>query len=379
MANYDVIVIGTGGVGSAAMYQLSRQGYSVLGLDRHPPGHDQGSSHGRTRVIRQAYFEHPEYVPLLRAVYEQWEELENEAERQLFFRVGLLEVGPLDGVVVPGVLASKRQYDLAVDELTAEEAQKRFPQFYIPPSCAAVFERDAGYLLVEKSVETMIELATKHGATHRFGEQVKGWSATDQSVVVETDRGRYEAGALVVSAGAWAKQLLAELNIPLCILRKHLHWYQLQPLISTYGNYINSQPAYMFETESGIYYGFPASDGTMKVGEHTRGTEIKDPRQDDRSEEPDDIERVTDFVNQHLAQASSIRTDHTVCYYTKSPDGHFIVDRHPEHNNVVIVAGLSGHGYKFTPILGQIVGDLLTSGTTDLPIEFLSLDRFFGS
>jgi sarcosine oxidase len=376
MAKYDVIVIGTGGVGSAAMYQLSRRGNSVLGLDRHPPGHDQGSSHGQTRVIRQAYFEHPDYVPLLRTVYGQWAELERESKRQLYFPVGLLEVGPADGVVVPGVLESKREHDLAVDELTADEAQKLFPQFYIPPNCAAVFEREAGYLLVEKSVETMIELAIAAGSVHRHGEEVKSWRATATAVVVETDRDTYEAASLVISAGAWANRLLAELNIPFCICRKHLHWFESQPSHSENASPNQTQPAYLFEVDSGIYYGFPVSDGSMKVGEHTRGTEIKDPQDDDRSPEQDDIQRVTKFVEQHLHQVSSKRTDHSVCFYTKSPDCHFIVDRHPLHDNVAIVAGLSGHGYKFTPVLGQIVADLLSKGATELPIQFLSLNRF---
>src|SRR5262245_10969008 len=188
MTTYDAIVIGTGGVGSAAALHLAQRGCRVLGLDRFPGGHDRGSSHGHTRIIRMAYFEHPDYVPLLRRSYELWTELEQLREKQLYYPVGLLEVGPPDGIVIPGVFASARQHGLAIDEVDHVTLRERFPGFLLPEGCQAVFESNAGFLLVEECVLAHLDQAIQNGAELRTGESIVEWSADSQGVTVRTDK-----------------------------------------------------------------------------------------------------------------------------------------------------------------------------------------------
>ncbi len=373
MSTYDVIVLGTGGVGSAAAFHLARRGAKVLGLDRFPGGHDKGSSHGETRIIRKAYFEHTDYVPLLNRAYDLWAELEQRSSEQLYHEVGLLEIGPPDGVVVPGVLASARQHQLTVDELTEREVAERFPAFVVPDGSVAVFEQHAGYLLVERCVLAHLAEATKCGAELRTGETILDWTANERGVTVRTDQNTYSAQKLVVTAGAWAKDLLADLGIKLRVLRKHLHWYACDDARYRADH---GCPAFFYETPAGYLYGFPQIDELgVKVADHSGGTEISDPLTDDKSTEPRDVQRVEQFMRMCLPGVSTKPQRHAVCYYTMSPDEHFIVDRHPDHDNVGFAAGLSGHGFKFTTVLGEVLTDLTLDGQTALPIEFLRLAR----
>ena len=370
---YDVIVLGTGGVGSAALFHLAKRGVRTLGLDRFPGGHDRGSSHGQTRVIRQAYFEHPDYVPLLRRAYELWADLEEDNAEQLFYRVGLLEAGPANGVVVSGVLRSAHEHGLDVARLSAADVSDQFPGFRIPADFEAVFEKNAGYLLVERCVLAHLRSAVTRGAETRSGETVIGWRGEGDGVAVETSGGTYHADRLVITAGAWAGTMLHDLGIRLRIVRKHLHWYA-----TTDARYEPHKgcPTFMFEMPDGIYYGFPVLDDLgLKVAEHSGGREVTDPLTDDRSVEPEDRQRVESFLTRCLPGVSQQPTHHAVCYYTMSPDEHFIVDRHPQFPQVCFAAGLSGHGFKFTSVLGQVLADLALEGATTLPIEFLRHTR----
>ena len=373
MTTYDAIVLGTGGVGSAATFQLARRGLRVLGLDRFPGGHDRGSSHGQTRIIRMAYFEHPDYVPLLRRSYELWTELEQLRERQLYFPVGLLEVGPPDGIVIPGVLASARQHGLAIDEVDRLTLRERFPGFLLPEGCQAVFESNAGFLLVEQCVLAHLDQACQYGAELRSGESILEWSADSRGVTVHTDKAVYQAGMLVISAGAWSGKLLAGLGIHLHVRRKHLHWYRTS---SEAYRVDRGGPCFFYEANGGFFYGFSELDERgVKAAEHSGGNVIENPLDDDNSVEPLDRQRVESFLTAFLPGVTQQPTDHAVCYYTMSPDEHFIVDRHPQYSHVSFAAGLSGHGFKFTSVLGEIVADLVTRGGSDLPIGFLSASR----
>lgn len=374
MPNYDAIVIGTGGVGSAALYHLAERGWRVLGLDRFPSGHSRGSSHGESRIIRTAYFEHVNYVPLLKRSYQLWAELEQRAGRQLFHRVGLLEVGPADGIVVPGVLQSARQHDLEVESLDRSESRRRFPGFAIPDDCTAVFEPDAGYLLVEPCVLAHAQAAVECGAAIHCGETVQSFTARADSVEVITDRGRYSAARLIVTAGAWARELLAELGVPLRVVRKHLHWYATRE--ASYSAAARC-PTYLFELPQGVFYGFPEIHGAaVKVGEHTGGEDVADLLHDPREVDPEDRARVEAFLACCLPGVSATPVAHQTCFYTLSPDEHFLVDRHPEQSAIVFAAGLSGHGFKFTSLLGEVLADLAQEGRTRHPVEFLSIRRF---
>lgn len=374
MAHYDAIVLGVGGVGSAALCHLAKRGARVLGIERFVPGHDRGSSHGQSRLIRQAYYEHPDYVPLVQRAFELWHELEEESGQSLYREVGLLEVGPRDGEVLSGVRASARLHALPIDELSSSEAQSRFPAFRIPEACEAIFEQRAGYLHVEQAVRAHADLAVRWGAKLRTGEAIRSWRVEGTGVVVETDQDSYQADRLIVTAGAWAGQLLADLGIPLEVRRKPLYWFR-----TTTNAYRPESgcPGFLFDLSHGCFYGVPQIDSAgVKVAEHTGGSVVRDPLAVDRAVDLQDERRVASFVSEHLPAATTQCTNHTVCMYTMTPDAHFVVDRHPQHPAVSFAAGLSGHGFKFTCVLGEALSQLALDDATPLPIGFLSSKRF---
>jgi sarcosine oxidase len=374
MAHYDAIVLGIGGIGSAALYELARRGVRALGIDRFTPPHDRGSSHGQTRIIRQAYFEHPDYVPLVLESYRLWHELENQVARRLFFETGLLQVGPENVVVVPGVLRAAAEHGLDVESLSPAEVEMRWPGFRVPGNLAAVFEPTAGYLLVEDCVQAHLDAAKAAGADLQTGVEAAGWSVDHRQVRVCTTNGDVTANSLIVAAGAWAGQLIAELRIELSVRRKSLFWFATN---AKEYEASSGMPAYLFELPEGVFYGFPKIDSRgVKAGEHTGGQLVDDPAIVDRSIHRADQVAVGNFLARHLPGVSSQLSEHTVCLYTMSPDEHFIVDRHPGSANVAFAAGLSGHGFKFAPVLGKALADLVLDGGTELPIDFLSLRRF---
>lgn len=372
MTPYDCIVIGTGGVGSAALYYLAHRGARVLGIDRFPPGHDRGSSHGDTRVIRMAYFEHPNYVPLLRRAYELWEQLSTNCRQQLYHEVGLIEVGPPDGEVVPGVLRSAKEHNLQVDTLTASEVAQRFPGFVVPESMTAVFEQRAGYLMVEACVIAYASEARKLGAALHSDETVEGWHARGDGVTVKTNRGSYDAARLIITPGAWASDLLGDIGIRFAVRRKSLFWYDAPSVYHA----SHGCPVYLYETPAGAFYGFPQTDTWgLKVAEHSGGQVITDPLTVDRNINEQDRAASETFLGQYLPNVSRTLRKHVVCLYTMSPDSHFVVDRHPQYSQAAFVAGLSGHGFKFASVLGEILADLTLDGQTPLPIDFLRCGR----
>jgi sarcosine oxidase len=373
MPPYDAIVLGTGGVGSAALAHLARRGARVLGIDRFAPGHDRGSSHGQTRLIRRAYYEHPDYVPLVLRAFELWHELEQRADETLYHQVGLLQIGPPDGEVIAGVRTSARLHGLPIEELRARESEARYPGFRVPDYCQAIFEARAGYLLVERCVLAHAAEATRAGAELHTDETIRTWRALGSGVVVETDRAVYNADRLIIAAGAWSGSLLGELGIPLEVRRKPLYWFR--PRTDTY-RADRGCPAFLYDLPRGCYYGVPQIDpGGVKVARHTGGAVVDDPLCVDREIDLAEQEDVASFVSEYLGDATTQCTDHTVCMYTITPDAHFVVDRHPRHPQVVFAAGLSGHGFKFTSVLGEILSQLALDGRANLPIEFLSLAR----
>ncbi|MBX9790673.1 MAG: N-methyl-L-tryptophan oxidase [Pirellulales bacterium] len=384
MASYDAIVLGLGGVGSATLMHVAKRGLRVLGLDRFGIAHDRGSSHGQTRIIRQAYFEHPNYVPLALRSYELWRALEDESDLPLLQQVGLVQIGPPAGEVISGVLRSAAEHDLPVEQLSADEAMRHWPALEVPEDAAAVFESRAGYLRVEACVRAHAAAARSAGAELRTEEAVVGWKVERSGeVTVQTDAGEYRAARLIIAAGAWAPELLADLSIPFEVLRKSVFWYATD--LPEFG--ASELPCFLFElTELDAdsrpanqceFYGFPAIDQLgVKVAEHSGGLVVRDPLRVSRELMPADRARVEAFTTGCLPDLGYRLHAHRVCLYTMSPDRHFIVDRHPQHANVVFAAGLSGHGFKFTPVLGEALADLAIDGTTKLPIEFLGLSRF---
>jgi monomeric sarcosine oxidase len=375
MERYDAIVLGIGGVGSAALYHLTKRGVRAIGIDRFSPPHDRGSSHGHTRVIRQAYFEHSDYVPLLKETYRLWRELESTTSRQLFFQIGLIEIGPENGIVVPGVLAAANAHGLQVESLSPAQIQQRWPGLKIDDNLAGVFEATAGYLRVEDCVQAHIDAATAAGAEIITGNEVRQWTATGPEVRVQlADGSEIRGGKLVIAAGAWAGQLLSNSNVSLSVVRKSLFWFATAD--ARY-EATSGMPVYLFELPNGVFYGFPRLDNRgIKFAEHSGGRVVDNPLNVDRTIDVEEQRRLVEALSRHLPGVSPRVTDHVVCLYTMSSDEHFIVDRHPEHANVVFAAGLSGHGFKFTPVLGRVLAELALAGGSDLPIEFLSLKRF---
>jgi monomeric sarcosine oxidase len=372
-ASYDAIVLGAGGVGSAALWQLARRGLRVLGIDRFAPPHDRGSSHGQSRIIRQAYFEHPDYVPLLLESYALWRELEQIVGRQLLRETGLVEVGPADGVVVPGVLQAARLHGLDVEQLSAREIERRWPSIVVPEELVGVFEPRAGLLHVEQCVRAALVAAQEAGAELRVGVEAFEWSA-DGDVRVRTSAGEFAAARLIVTAGAWAGRLLDSLGLRLEVRRKAVMWHDATDARTDADA---GFPCYLFEVQHGVFYGFPAIDDRgLKAAEHSGGEAVADPSAVDRTLRDADRLHVEEFLHAHLPSARTPCREHSVCLYTMSPDEHFLVDKHPRYDQVVFAAGLSGHGFKFAPVLGAALADLAIHGATRRPIEFLSVRRF---
>ena len=374
MKRYEAIVVGVGGVGSAVLCHLARRGVRVVGLDRFPPGHDRGSSHGSTRIIRQAYFEHADYVPLLLRAWQLWAELAEAAGRPLMEEVGLLQVGPADGVVVPAVLESARLHNLAVEQVPSREIARRWPGFVAAEELTGAYEHRAGYLLVEECVRAHVAAALSAGAELECDGEVIAWRSEGSGIAVETDRGEIAADRLIITAGPWASELLADFAVRLTVLRKPVFW-----LATRDDSYRAAAgcPCFLYELPGGIFYGIPQIDERgVKVAEHSGGEAVADPLTVDRGLRAEDHRRVAGFVEACLPHATSDVLGHSVCMYTMTPDQHFIVDRHPSFPQVVFVAGLSGHGFKFAPVLGEIAADLALEGRTPHPIGFLRVGRF---
>ena len=376
---FDVIVLGTGGFGSSTLYHLARRGLKVLGVDRFGAAHDRGSSHGETRIIRKAYFEHPDYVPLLLRAYDLWGELEAESHQQLFWQCGLMLAGLPESEAISGARLSAKQHTLNVENLTATEASHRWPGFRIPDDFDVVFEPEAGFLKVEACVQTHLDLAIAHGARLQLNAPVVSWSASDREVRVQTINGEFVAKSFVITAGAWSASVMADLNLPLQVLRKPLFWH---PTSRTEYNVGSGMPTFYFEIpdnnggQARSFYGFPSIDNTtLKVAEHSGGDTVSDPLFVDCECRIEDSQPIAQFVQSCLPKLNPQASRHAVCLYTVTPDRHFVVDRHPQHPNVVIGCGFSGHGFKFTSVLGEALADLATDGHTKQPIGFLRLSR----
>ncbi len=376
---YDVIVIGLGGMGSAAAYQLARRGVRVLGLERHTAAHVLGSSHGKSRIIRQAYFEDPAYVPLLLRAYELWEQIEHESRENLLHITGGLMIGPPTSRTVAGARRSAEQHGLAHEMLDAAEIQQRFPVLRPTPGTIALYEQKAGFLHPEASVAAHLRMASHFGAELQFNQPVLSWEAAPSGtrVHVTTEQGSYEAGRLIISPGAWAPQLFADLHLPLVVERNLLFWFEphggREPF--TPGRF----PIYIWEVDDHTqFYGFPAQDGPpggVKAALFRAGVHCT-PETIDRTIHPHEVDRLRECLAAHIPDLNGPVIEAAACMYTTSPDEHFILGLHPHHPNVVVSSPCSGHGYKFASVIGEILADLAIDGTTRHPIGLFDVGRF---
>jgi len=373
--SFEVIVIGVGAMGSSACYHLARRGVRVLGLEQFSIPNDLGSSHGDSRLIRLCYFEHPDYVPLLRRSYELWDAIEAESRQTLLRITGGIYMGAADGAVVTGTLRSAAEHALPHERLDRGELRHRYPQFDVPEDYVGIYEPRAGMLFPELSISAAAALALRHGARLRGQERVVRWNAEGQGLAVHTDRATYRADKLVFCGGAWSATLLSDLAIPLTVTRQVLGWvWPKKPELFE----LEAMPVWAIDHPDGtLHYGFPLRPERpgFKIAHHGGGI-ATDPNTVDRTIGPEDEQSFRHILDRYLPDASGEVLSMGVCLYTNSPDRHFIIDVHPDHPQVFLACGFSGHGFKFAPVIGEVLADLVVDGTTAQPIGFLRLGRF---
>ena len=377
---YDSIVIGVGSMGSAALYQLAKKGHKVLGIEQYSIVHENGSHFGQSRVIRKAYFEHPDYVPLLDRAYELWNEIEEESRKQLFYKTGLASFGKSNHPAIIGTKKSAELYDVPIKEVE----RNRFSQFQIPEDFECLFEENAGFVTPEKAIKVYVNQAKLYGAEVKENTQVISWELQNDEVVITTTNGVYKAKKVICTAGGFSKKLFPQLNIHLKVTRQLIAW------INPKNESVVKQgelPCWFLgrEDEEGMFYGFPMLDPEvfsgeqgLKVGLHIPGDEINPDELHDFDSSKEE-KRIKSFMDRYMPGVFDSFSSIKSCMYTYSPDGDFIIDYLPHHDDKVIIAcGFSGHGFKFIPVVGEILSELAINGKTDKSIEFLGINRLFG-
>jgi sarcosine oxidase len=361
-------------MGSATAYHLARQGRRVLGLDRFAPPHQFGSSHGRSRIIREAYFEHPVYVPLVQRAYELWAALEKDSGRQLLVQTGGVMVGPADGTLVRGALQSATEHRLKHEILSAPELRARFPVLQPGKEMVGVWEPRAGILFPELAIQTHLELAAKAGATLKLNEPLLRWEAGKDHVRVFSASGVYDAQRLLLSTGAWMSTVLADLALPLALERQVLFWFK--PRARAEAFHPSRCPIHLWEYEPERYfYGFPDLGDGVKVAFHHQG-EVASADTVRREVAEPEIEGMRQLLRRFLPDAEGELESATVCVYTNTPDGHFILDYHPQHREVLIASPCSGHGFKFSSAIGECAAALLDDEAPPADLSLFNLKRF---
>jgi sarcosine oxidase len=368
---YDAIVAGVGGMGSAALFHLARRGLRVLGLERFDVPNELGSSHGVTRIIRLAYYEHVDYVPLLRRAYELWRELEAGAGEPLLHITGSIDAGPPGQLVFSGSVRSCEENGLPYEVLDAREVERRFPAYRMDDGSMAVLQPEGGFLLPERSIVAHVEAATAHGAELHAHERVLGWEPAGDGVRVTTDRAEYDADRLVLTAGAWMQELA---GLPVEAERQVLAWLEpLRPELFTPERF----PVFNLQLdEDDRYYGFPVFGiPGFKLGRYHHLRERGRADELDRDPRPDDERILREFAERYFPDGAGRALTLKTCLFENSPDEHFVLDTLPDVPQVVVGGGFSGHGFKFCSVVGEILADLATGGETRHEIGFLRLAR----
>lgn len=369
---YDVAIVGLGVMGCSAAYYLSKRKAKVLGLDRYTPPHVYGSSHGQSRIIREAYFEDSRFVPFIQRAYANWKSLEEEWSSQLFLQTGGLMAGKPSGFLVSGSRRSAELYNLDYENLDASAAGERFPAFRLGGDQEAVYEPRAGVLFAEECVNAYMALAEHGGADLRCNEKVVSWRSDASGVVVQTDKREYAARQLLLAAGPWMRRMMPDL--PLRVERQFTCWFD--PASDPESFKPDRFPVFAIEFRAGqLFYGVPDLGKGVKVSVHHGGNFV-DPDHIVREVEKNEIELLRAMAEEYLPGANGKLLNKQVCMYTSTPDHLFIVDRHPDYANVAAASPCSGHGFKFASVIGEILSDLLTEGGTDLDISMFSINRF---
>lgn len=368
----DVIVIGCGTMGSFTLWRLASRGVRALGIEQFEPGHDRGSGHGESRIIRTASFESSSYIPLVQSAFTLWRKLEEESGASLLTMTGGLMIGHPDSPLIKGTLRSFQEHDLAHVLLRADELSERYPQHSLQTGEVAVYEKGAGVLRPERAIETAVHRAEDLGAKLLRNTKVERLRETSDGVEVEAGGHTYRARRAIVAAGAWTAKLL-DVDLPLAVERQVLAWFPAEePDLFAPDRF----PICIRQQHGYEWYVFPSLDGaTVKAAVHHHGKAV-DPDDLDREIKPEDVESVSWLVKSSLPGLLQPAVRAQVCMYTNTPDEHFLVGLVPKHEKVLMLGGFSGHGFKFAPVMGEIAADLSVLGETKHPIEDFSTERF---
>ncbi len=380
--NYDVIVLGVGSMGSSTCYHLAKRGYKVLGLEQFDIPHELGSHAGQSRIIRKAYGEGSDYVPLLERAYQNWKALESETGAQVYYKTGLAYFGATDDPFLKTVKGSSEKYKIPLNNLSIEECNRKFPQFRLPPDFQRLEEPDAGLITPERSILLYVQQAVLKGAVIRTKEKVLEWKReASGSVSVKTDKGSYKAAKLVITAGPWAGKMIPSIASKLTVTRQAVAWVKPKNWEAfTIGKF----PCWILENKEYDFYGFPilpvgtfAGPLGLKLALHYPGAETTDPDVVNRNTKASDEKILIDFLNEFIPDGYAQTLVMKTCLYTNSPDQDFIIDYLSGFDkDVVFASGFSGHGFKFVSVVGEILADLAMKGKTDLPVGFLGMKRF---
>jgi sarcosine oxidase len=369
---YDVAVIGLGAMGSMTAWHLAQRGLRVIGFDRFAPPHSLGSAGGLSRMIREAYSEQPFYVPMIQRAYELWAELERRSGRSILQRTGALVIGERDSATVAGAVRSAADHHLTTELLTAAEVRRRWPAFQLPPEHVALHDPRGGALAPEVAIGAALDLARAEGAVLRSDDPVEAWEP-GTPLVIRTAAGRYEAGRIVLAAGAWMSGALPAVPLPLTVLRQPMFWFEPRggrPLFHP-----SRFPVFLWQWTYGhSIYGFPDQGEGFKVAIDCEGPEAS-PDQLDRTVAPGEEAELVAILARYLPDGIGPIRRTTVCMYTNTADEDFILGRHPADGRIVLASPCSGHGFKFSVLIGEICADLAMDRAPRFDLTPFRLDR----
>lgn len=373
--HYEVIVVGAGSMGMAAGYYLAEQGVKTLMIDAFDPPHENGSHAGQTRLIRHACGEGLEYVPLALRAQELWNDLQAKTNERIFMKTGVVTYGPAESLFVQTAIEGGHKYKLNYESLSADEINARWPGIKVPDGQIGCYEPEAGMLFSENSIRMFRRLALEKGAELKVHSPVTNIDIHEDSVKVDTAKESFTADKLIISGGAWNKKILEDLDMKINIQpsRQTIAWFDSDDELYK----ADSFPGFFADVPTGVYYGFPSIDsGGFKIGRYDNGDDI-DPAYYNKefgTYEKDELD-IRGFMSQYMEKANGSLNVGKTCLFTNTPDENFIIDKHPKHDHVAIAAGFSGHGYKFSSAVGEVLSELVTVGETKQDISLFRATR----